>query len=340
MPLGIDPKVDYAFKKLFGSLENKPLLIDLLQAILNETVEGVEILNPFNAKETEEDKLSILDIKAQLKDQRLVNIEMQMVVSGIYPNRALYYWSRIHSQQLQEGEDYNQLKPTISIHILGDFLFRDLPEYHLQFALREAKHRELLLTNHLQMHIIELPKFTLSAEQLDNEFQKWCYFLIHGEELEPKALPKNLKNPSIEKAVEVLEIMTHNDLERERYEARLKAQRDESSLKTSSFQEGKIEGERIGIQKGEQIGIQKGEQIGIQKGEQIGIQKGEQIGLLEAIEGLLEVRFGEEGLQFMSQVRLLSDLAPLRQLQQTLRKHSSIEEFRQLLNSLSSKISN
>jgi hypothetical protein len=117
-------------------------------------------------------------------------------------------------------------------------------------------------------------------------------------------------------AVEVLQIMTDNDLEHQRYEARLKAQRDESSLKTVSFQEGKIEGERIGI------------------------QKGEQIGLLEAIEGLLEVRFREEGLQWMPEVRLLADVPSLRQLQQALRKNSSIEEFRQLLHSLSGKISN
>src|SRR4030095_13097503 len=110
MPLGIDPKVDYAFKKLFGSEENKPLLIDFLQSILNESIEDLEILNPFNAKESEDDKLSILDIKAKLKDQRFVNIEMQMVVSGIYPQRALYYWAKIHSGQLKEGEDYTQLK--------------------------------------------------------------------------------------------------------------------------------------------------------------------------------------------------------------------------------------
>jgi predicted transposase/invertase (TIGR01784 family) len=332
MPSGIDPKVDYAFKKLFGSEENKPLLIDFLQSILNETIEDLEILNPFNAKETPDDKLSILDIKAKLADQRLVNIEMQMVVTALYPNRALYYWARTYSQQLKESEDYIKLKTTISIHILGETLFPEIPEYHLKFALREAKHPKLLLTNQLEMHIIELPKFTLSAEQLENEFHRWCYFLQHGEELEPKALPHTLKIPPIEKAVEVLQIMTQNDLEQQRYEARLRAQRDESSLKTVSFQEGKA----VGILEGEQIGIEKGRL----EGEQIGIQKGEQIGLLEAIEGLLEVRFGNEGLQFMSQVRLLSDVPPLRQLQQTLRKNPSIEEFRQLLNSLSGKISN
>jgi predicted transposase/invertase (TIGR01784 family) len=308
MPLGIDPKVDYAFKKLFGSEENKSLLIDFLQAILYEPIEDLEILNPFNAKETEDDKLSILDIKAKLQDQRFVNIEMQMVVLEIYANRALYYWARTYSQELKEAEDYTKLHSTISVHILDDCLFRDVPEYHLHFALREAKNPELVLTNHCQFHIIELPKFTLRIDQLENELHRWCYFLKHGPELEPKGLPHTLKNPPIEKAVEVLEIMTQNDLERLRYEARLRAQRDESTLKTVSFQEGITEGERIG--------------------------------LLEGIEGLLEVRFVEAGLKLMPQVLQISDLSALRQLHQSLRKTISLEEVQSLLQLLEGKTSN
>jgi hypothetical protein len=40
MMLGIDPKVDYAFKWLFGNQKNTSILIHLLHAILNPTSEG------------------------------------------------------------------------------------------------------------------------------------------------------------------------------------------------------------------------------------------------------------------------------------------------------------
>ena len=69
MKPGIDPKVDFAFKWLFGKIANVALLIDLLNAVLKPTLEhrivALEILNPFNEKDALDDRLSILDIKAR-----------------------------------------------------------------------------------------------------------------------------------------------------------------------------------------------------------------------------------------------------------------------------------
>ena len=67
MKPGINPKVDYVFKLLFGSQTRLNLLLDLLNAVLagplGHKIESVEILNPFNEKEGLNDKLSIVDIK-------------------------------------------------------------------------------------------------------------------------------------------------------------------------------------------------------------------------------------------------------------------------------------
>jgi hypothetical protein len=66
MIIGIDPKVDYAFKHLFGRDATRPILIDLVNNILNlapaQRIRDIELLNPFNPKEALDDKLSILDI--------------------------------------------------------------------------------------------------------------------------------------------------------------------------------------------------------------------------------------------------------------------------------------
>jgi predicted transposase/invertase (TIGR01784 family) len=67
MILGIDPKVDYAFKYLLGRDSTRAILIDVLNKVLEppagREIVDVELLNPFNLQEALDDKLSILDIK-------------------------------------------------------------------------------------------------------------------------------------------------------------------------------------------------------------------------------------------------------------------------------------
>ncbi|HMC88170.1 MAG TPA: Rpn family recombination-promoting nuclease/putative transposase [Gemmataceae bacterium] len=94
MILGIDPTVDYAFKHLFGRESTRPILIDLLDKVLNSApgrrIRDIELLNPFNPKEALDDKLSILDIKARDQAGRLFNVEMQMLAFRHYEKRILY----------------------------------------------------------------------------------------------------------------------------------------------------------------------------------------------------------------------------------------------------------
>ena len=119
---GIDPKVDYVFKRLFGRPPNLALPIHLLNAVLQARsaehvlpVVELELLNPFNDKDRLDDKLSILDIKARDQSGRQFNVEMQLLFNRYFRQRVLYYWARLHQSQLQEGEDYGLLRPTLSM---------------------------------------------------------------------------------------------------------------------------------------------------------------------------------------------------------------------------------
>jgi len=78
MPLGINPTVDFAFKKIFGSPENAPVLIRLLNAILDFPcpIAHVEILNPFSYQDFAEEKLVVLDIRARDSAGRWLNVEI------------------------------------------------------------------------------------------------------------------------------------------------------------------------------------------------------------------------------------------------------------------------
>src|SRR5260370_26650965 len=128
MLLGIDPKVDYAFKHLFGREATRTLLIDVLDSVLDPAPGGhirdIELLNPFNPKQALDDKLSILDIKARDQSGRQFNVEMQMLALRYYEARILYYWARLHQHQLHEREDYLQLRPTVSPPFLAHVLSR------------------------------------------------------------------------------------------------------------------------------------------------------------------------------------------------------------------------
>src|SRR5579863_8478665 len=114
MVLGIDPKVDYAFKYLLGRDSTRGILIDVLNKVLGlppgQQIRDIELLNPFNLQEADDDKLSILDIKARDETGRQFNLEMQMLPYPDYIKRLIYYCCRLHQGQLHQGEDYGLLR--------------------------------------------------------------------------------------------------------------------------------------------------------------------------------------------------------------------------------------
>ncbi len=250
---GIDPKVDYAFKRLFGSEGALDLLSALLHAVLRppvgQEIVGLELLNPFNEKEGLDDKLSVVDVKARDRSGRQFNVEMQVVVPRFFPSRVLYYLARLHQSQLQEGEDYRVLRPTLSVCFANRVLFPQLPGFHHTFRLLAEGH-EVAFADDLVVHLVELPRFELRAEELTGPLDLWCYFLRHGETLDSEQLPAALDVPPIHQAMEVLAVLSQNDLERERYEARRKIERDQFTLLADALDQGREEGIELGMKKG------------------------------------------------------------------------------------------
>jgi predicted transposase/invertase (TIGR01784 family) len=241
----VDPKVDYAFKRLFGREPNRPLVIHLLNSVPDPPaparVVNLDLLNPFNEKDRLDDKLSILDIKARDQSGRQYNVEMQLLANPFFRQRVPYYWARLHQSQLREGEDYRLLRPTLSICFVNSELFPEVPAYQLIFELRERKH-PLVFSDDLAVHLLELPKFTKSAAELATPLDVWLYFLKHGAHLDTAALPPALDAVAeIHRAMEELTMIAQSDEERERYESRLKAQRDWTSTMAWERDEGRKE---------------------------------------------------------------------------------------------------
>ena len=112
----LDPKTDFAFKKIFGSAESKPILIEFLNALVYDSqpiVQDLEILDPYQAPQLQGVKDTFLDVKAQLADGTMVLIEMQVLNPLDFNKRVLYNVAKAYSLQLQRGQGYSRLSPVI-----------------------------------------------------------------------------------------------------------------------------------------------------------------------------------------------------------------------------------
>jgi predicted transposase/invertase (TIGR01784 family) len=171
----LDPKIDLIFRALFT--KETDCLRDLINSVVHFPKEKeftqIEVLDPHLFPENGDDKFSIMDIKATSRDGYQFNIEMQMTFHPDYIHRALFYWSRFYSEGLKKAETYTKLLPTISIHILNFELFKDSTSYHQEYAILE-KQRHTPLTDHFEMHFLELPK--VPKEQHEH-LVSWLLFL-------------------------------------------------------------------------------------------------------------------------------------------------------------------
>jgi predicted transposase/invertase (TIGR01784 family) len=269
----VNPRVDLAFKKIFGVEENKDLLISLINSIVSDKdqLSDITLLNPYNPKNFKRDKLSILDIKAKSRSGKRFNIEVQISDEADYNKRALYYWGKLYTEQLKESDDYSKLSKAIGIHILN---FTSIPEsdkYHNVFHIRE-KDTGTLYFEDLELHTIELKKFTGHSNNKDEDLHKelaelvskikssldmWAAFLTRNDLLNKDSLPRELENEDLKKALTILEVMNFSEEEKEAYDDHLKWLRIETNTLKNYEQKGIEKGRAEGRVEGEQIGIDK-----------------------------------------------------------------------------------
>jgi predicted transposase/invertase (TIGR01784 family) len=248
----LNPKVDLAFKKLFGVEENKDILMSFINSVVDEKdqVKDIILKNPYNDKNFKNDKLSILDVKAQdAITDKWYNIEMQIVDQDYYDKRALYYWARLYIGQLGTGVIYSKLEKTICINILNFSCIEGEEDYHNIYKLHNTKSKNVFFDD-LEIHFIELTKY---HQEVRNLLDKWVLFLKDVDVFE-KMSDKLGEVDTIKKAVEVLEHMSLTKEERERYEARLGWLWDEElaleKAEKKGREEGKIEIARNSLKQG------------------------------------------------------------------------------------------
>ena len=246
----LNPKIDFVFKKIFGSEEHPEILISFLNAVLKpqKPIVSVEIKNSDLEKEYIEDKFSRLDVKALTSNKEIINIEIQLKNEYNMIQRSLYYWSKLYEEQLSEGDRYDKLSRTVCINIL-DFKYLKNDRFHNGYRLKEIETNEEL-TDLQEIHFIEIPKLKRfeSTEEIVDLLEGWVEFLRDPESEVIRKL--EMSNKEIREAKDELYRLSRNSKERELYYLREKSLRDEISALANAKEKGLKEGLKQGLLEG------------------------------------------------------------------------------------------
>ena len=179
MTIDYNPMNDVLFKFIFGKEERKYITIDFINAMLNRDekneITDIEFKNVEMLPLEAEGKLTRLDVFCVLNGGEKLDLEIQVANQRNMGRRTLYYWAQMYLFSLKRGEDYGQLIPTITINLLNyNFLPQENP--HAMYGVYNIlnKHK---LTNDLELHFYEIPKFKKKPVSEMTRAEKWlAYF--------------------------------------------------------------------------------------------------------------------------------------------------------------------
>ena len=234
----LSPKLDVVFQALFGEVGNERITKAFLQEILKEKIDKIELnVNPILRRETIEDKMGVLDVAAKINNKQNVDIEMQMISNEKLPERILYYWARLFSKGIKKGEDYEKLEKTIAILITNEKIekFEKL-KYHTEWKIFEKENKKEMLTDKLEIHIIQLEKIEERSQESNDKLLDWLYFLINPNSRRVKE--KMAENEELKEAKEKLDKITEDERMQQLAWWREKAIYEENTRINSSYKRG------------------------------------------------------------------------------------------------------
>lgn len=243
----LDPKIDFVFKKIFGSEKHPKILISFLNATMKpeNPIVKVEIKNTDIEKDSLEDKFSRLDVRAETSRNEIINVEIQLKNEYNMIKRSLYYWSKLYEEQLGQGENYTKFKRTVCINILN-FKYLNNERFHNGYRLKERETGEEL-TDVMEIHFIEIPKLKDNSDEKDM-LVAWTEFLKNPESEIVRDLEMSIDE--IKEAKDELVKLSNNKKQRALYEMRSNSLKDKESALNKAKEEGIEEGLKIGEKEG------------------------------------------------------------------------------------------
>ncbi len=271
----LKPKIDVVFQSLF-SKQNVRITKAFAEALLDEKVEKIKINEDKELfRDKPEEKLGILDLELDINEKEKVDVEIQLVDRSNIQERLLYYFSKLYSNEIKRGDDYDKAKRVIMVAIL-DYnldLTKEIKSMETKWKLREENNKDLVLTDKIEIDIIELSKVKDEYEKnKQNKKAQWALFISDPNIKEVGEIMKS--NEDIEEAVVTVHKMTEDEKMRRIADLREKAILDEKAIRRKGYQDGHDKGYEDGRNKGYEDGHSEGLKDGISKGIKQGIEQG------------------------------------------------------------------
>ena len=243
----LKPTNDIVFQMLFSTV-NIEITKGLISALLERKIDNLELdLNKQLQGDEIDDKIGIVDLRAKIDNNIECEIEMQMIYSKHFIPRLLYYWSKLYSNQLKRGKNYESLNKTISIAIINEDIpqLKDMPS-HTKWQLRENENHRKILTDKLELHIIELRKAIKEYKNnKQNERLQWMMFLNDPESKEVDGIMEN--NIKIKEAKNTLNNLSKDEKNQRIAELRLKNILDKQDIYETGIDRGRSSQKEITI---------------------------------------------------------------------------------------------
>jgi len=246
-PVGIDYsqlmdlRIDYAFKLLFTKGDSR-LLISLLNAIfankkICRVIKSLTVKNPYLDKESSEDKLSILDIRAELDDGSTILIEMHMYGLGELKAKTIRSWARAFGEELEAGQRYAGQPPTITIAFTNgmiDSIGNDenpnanIGKIHRKCMIMDCEDFTVF-TNAMELHYIDMKAFAKAINEANSiningteeaMFVKWLSVITQKEINNKTIIEDACEEEEILMAVSALALQGEDKIIRQAYQRR------------------------------------------------------------------------------------------------------------------------
>ncbi|MDR2031582.1 MAG: Rpn family recombination-promoting nuclease/putative transposase [Azoarcus sp.] len=237
----LKPRNDAVFKRL---MSDKRLLVSFLQSALDlppEDYDDVQIIDPHLLGERPEDKLGVLDVKVTTAQGNIVDIEVQLNSTPEMRERALFYLSRMVTEQVKRGEDYRRIKRVICILILAYEEIHDSLRYHNRYWFHDPDSGSLF-SKAMEVDTLELSKLPESGDE--TKLCAWLEFIRATKEEEFDMLAQ--RDPDIGLAVVRLKDLSQDERLRELAISREKLAWDIASREEGARAEGREEGREEG----------------------------------------------------------------------------------------------
>ena len=262
-PVFADPKTDVVFKRLFGTEPHKPLLIALLNALLEldeaHRIVDVRFLSLEQRLPLAEMKLSIVDVRCIDATGTHYVVEMQVFNVEGFESRVFYNVAKAFVSQLRVGEDYPKLNDVVGVTICDFILFpneRDRPSVPMLSRFRmQEQHVGTLALSQVQFVFLELPKY-VGGENPSATVDRWALFFREAENLQ--VVPAALSEGPFAEAMQAARVSGFTEAEWEAYERAKVAEQDARGVVSFAEHEGHRRGREEGLRDGRKDGLREG----------------------------------------------------------------------------------